>query len=309
MVFQIILILIVIVVGAYVLGIGTDFLDDIATNIDEKLAKQSEVPSATDEEIFENTANLAKDRGTRVCDLWIDYFVTMTNLNPTGIEIANFAGDRWLWIGEDFREFGPFSDFIAGNTAIFEYGWLCESEVTTTTTSTSTSSSTTPPSSTTTSSPLVAEGSTGQGEICRIAARGTQVCETLSFLSLLGWNLEKNTAQGIEQLSLLAFGFDESEREVIRVNFIGESKTDDRKRLYAPEVPTLGTIDKPFTDSFRLGVGEDFPIDVVVGRIYLDDVTEDNYLMEFWYDSFPVNNKNVGKHFFKDLCKPGLSDC
>jgi len=315
MVFQIIALLVIIVVGAYVFGIGTDFFDDIFADIEAKAAAQEN--KATDLETFEN-ANLASQTGTRVCDLNIVFFGTIWEIDPFGFDPFNFAESRFVYIGDITHPFSQLQP--AQDTRTLRADWLCVGEKTeeqkqaeASTSSTSTSMATITPSTTTTTppttaQPLVAAGSTGGGEICVTKARGTVVCTTLSFLDLFGWNLNKNTIDGLEELSLLAFGASLTDRETITIQFIGRSLTNQGKFLQSPELDK-GTPGNPFTKSVTLPRGSQFPFAFQTPILNLDDVTEDNYLIEYWIEDFRLNAKAPGTIFNIDLCKPGLTNC
>lgn len=313
MVVQLIVVLIIIVLGLYIVGVGSDFFSDISASFNEKVKKQAEVfgESTTVEAVFEK-ANLAEDTGTRICDLEIIFVGDVTDFE-TGVNlqggIESFIGfDRFIFFGQptDFAS-ALLSPGVPADKDIFEYTWLCDTAPAVAEVSTSISAMVVTDDTTVTADPipLVGEGSTGGSEICRTGARGIQVCESLSIFTLLSWNLGKNTQAGIDQLSLLG---QETAGEVIRVNFIGPSKTRTSFNLWTPDFPNLGIEEAPFTKSFTLGTGEEFPVAYRI-KLNLDDVTEDNYKIEFWYETFPANNKPVGTHFFKDLCKPGLSTC
>jgi hypothetical protein len=287
MVLQAILIIAIIIIGAYIFGIGTDFFDDVLGSIDEKIAKQNEVP---DPETFEN-ANLAKDRGTRICDLQMTWYGAMWETDPFGFDPIGLFEQRYVFIGSITHPISQLQP--AQDVRTFTYQWTCVGETTTTT------DEVIPVMST----------STGGSEICRTGARGSQVCVSLSFLDLFGHNLQKNTQDGIEQLSLLALGGSETDRETIRIKFIGRSLSDNGKFLQSPDLPTLGTPNNPITKSVTLSRGDPFPRAFSIGPINLSDVTEDNYVIEYWIDEYRLNAKAPGAIFTKDLCKPGLETC
>lgn len=289
---------------AYVFGVGTDFVDDLITSFDEKVAKQGETPDPD----FVERVNLAKDTGTRVCDLKITFYATAYNFNPLQA-FSELFGDINIFHG-DIRA-GVLQQSIVGNTNIFDYTWMCEGEVVVAETQVAGVTTPPAPSTSTTSEPdvipLVGEGSTGGSEICVTKARGTVVCTALSFLDLLSWNLQKNTIPVLEELSLLALG-QVTDRERIQINFFGTS-INTGKELGSPSQPNKGTNSNPFTKSTTLSRGIDFPIDYAI-EVTLVDVTEDDYVITFWDDEFPQNGERVGHRFSpKDLCKPGLSSC
>jgi len=313
MVFQVILILVVVVVGAYVLGIGTDFFDDLFTSFDQKLKKQAEVPEPTTLAPKEGTergsvfarANLAEDTGSRICDLEITFVGTITDIpvGTPGVEagIEGIIGlSRFLYHGDTF-----FGD-IPNDTRIFDYRWYCIGAV---------------------DDSGEAVGIDTNTEICGLSGVVSTffsqeeeeiICFIPTAFDIFSWNIAKNTLDGVEQLSLLsiipesfsdigAFGFTKSDNEIVAVNFIGKSKTNG-KLLYTPEESNKGDEDTPFTKSRSIGSGAQFPIDYRL-TVYLVDVTEDNYTIEHWYDEFRTNNENVGNIFKKNLCKPNLKVC
>jgi len=312
MVFQLIIVLVVVIFALYILSSGTDFLKDIAASFEEREKTQAEVKGEGTmvSEVFAK-ANLAKDvPGARICDLEI-IFVGVLNDLVVGPSIAGglegFLGvgeQRFIYQGETLD---PFLPDLPSNENIFEYSWMCQgtaAPITTTTTAPSTTTTTT----TTTAPepvPIVGEGSTGGGEICRTAARGIQVCTTLSIFNLLSWNLAKNNEAAFEQLSLLALGVSDVSGEVVRVNFIGSSVTRPAFNLYSPDFPSLGIEESPFTKSATFDEGSNFPIQYRI-KLILVDVTEDNYNIEFWFDDYLVNNKPVGTFFTKAICKPSV---
>jgi len=318
MVLTLVIVLVVVIFAIYIAGAGTDFLKDISASFAEKAAKQAEVKGegTTVNEVFAK-ANLAKDvPGARICDLEIIFVGSVSDLatGPLAVQggiegVLGLQGARFIYFGDP-----PDSVFfpdIPSNKNIFEYTWMCQgtaAPITTTTTAPSTTTTTT----TTTAPapvPIVGEGSTGGGEICRTAARGIQVCTTLSILNLLSWNLNKNNLAALsffDTVEPLALGFDlVGSNEVIRVNFIGQSINRPSFNLYTPDFPDEGIESSPFTKSDKLDEGANFPVTYRIPLI-LVDVTEDNYNIEFWYDDFSANNKAVGTHFDKAICKPSI---
>jgi len=308
MVVQLIVILIILGLGIYIISSGTDFFSDILTSAEDRIAKQNETPDPD----FLERVNLAKDTGTRVCDLRITFFATAYSFDPTTPDpLEGLFGDINIFHGE-ITGAGFFGGSLAGNTNIFDYQWLCEGKVVVTETQVAGTTTTTTSggfiSTTSTSDPpLVGEGSTGDSEICVTKARGTVVCTALSFLDLLSWNLQKNTISGLEELSLLALG-QVTDRELIVINFFGTS-INSGKALGSPSQPNKGTDSNPFTKSTNLSRGIDFPVDYSI-EVTLEDVTEDDYVITFWDNKFPQNGERVGHKFSpKDLCKPGLTSC
>lgn len=314
MVFQIILILIVVVVGAYVLGIGSDFFDDLFASFDAKVKKQAEVDDPKTVDPLEGTdrgsifarANLAQDTGSRICDLEITFVGSMSDIpvGTPGFEagIEGILGfERFLYHGGDFG--GVLSD-----KRIFTYDWYCIGAV-----------------DDTGGGEINSAGVDTNTEICGLSGVVSTnilfggepeeeiVCFDPTAFDIFRWNLAKNTLDAVEQLSLLStfaiggFGTDESDNENVAVNFFGKSKSTG-KLLYSPDDSFKGDEDSPFTKSKTIGIGAQFPVDYRV-TVYLTDVTEDNYTIEHWYDTWRTNNENVGHIFKKNICKPGLSVC
>ncbi len=291
MIAQAVVVILVIVMGMYIFGVGTDFLDDLVSSADELLAKQNEVPSVP----LSRSGNFAKDTGTRVCDLQVTFYGTMTDYNPFSldpVEILNLKEQRWIWHGgirEEqrifFVETGIEGRPIATDERTFTYQWYC------------TGPSITP----------AQEASAGRyGCITGVSPERIEICD-LTLLDLLSWNLNKNTKAGLEQLSLLFLGGETTDKETVRVNYVGKSLTNSDKKLFTP-ANAKGTEENPFTSSIRLPAGADFPYGYRI-ETTLSDVTEDNYLLEFWDEDYVQNNKAVGHIFDGKICKPGLNSC
>ena len=130
---------------------------------------------------------------------------------------------------------------------------------------------------------------------------------TTTPLELLSWNLQKNTIGGLEQLSLLALG-QVTDRERIEVNFFGTA-IGTGKELVSPSQPSKGSNSNPFTKAINLPRGVEFPVDYSI-QVYLENVTEDNYIITFWDNQWEQNGESPGHRFSpKDVCKPGLTSC
>ena len=283
---QLIFGIIIIVIGMYVFGVGTDFLDDIVSTVDRQLAKQNEVPSVS----LQKSGNFAKETNTRVCDLNITFYGTMNDYDYYSIDLVNILEQRFIYHGDESFLGGDFQPFYpAGDRRVFDYQWYCTGPAIT----------------------QEQEESAGRGG-CTTAINPLppferiEVCG-LTALDLLSWNLNKNTKGGIDELSLLALGFSKTAKERIQVNFVGKSLTNSDKYLFTP-ANSKGTDENPFTKSIDLPSGADFPYDYRIS-ITLSDVTEDNYLIEFWDKDYVQNSEPVGHIFSKKLCKPGLNSC
>jgi len=332
MVFQLILILGIIIVGAYIFGIGTDFFDDVLTSFEARAAKQAAVPEQSPED---RPINIATERGEgyRVCDLNLTFFATMTDFDATQLIDINLSEERFIWHGAQVRNiFGNIglsflesidvqslktlervTSTIQGPQQtstqfddVYDYSWKCEGLIDFFPNDPNADPNKFLPPSEETSV------STGEDEIC--VTRGDEIiCSSLSFFNNLGWNLAKNHADALESasLSLLSFGASETDNEIIIVNFVGQSRTSNINRpseipndLYSPKIPNKGTFDQPFTKVKQLPKGADFPYDYRIDLV-LEDVTEDDYLITFWDANYKQNGEAVGHMFEFVVCRPG----
>lgn len=300
MIAQAIVIILVIVMGMYIFGVGTDFLDDIVATVDEKIAKQNEVPSPKVSEV----ANFAKETKTRVCDLGITFYGTMTNFNPYE-DPFNFLEDRFIWHGDIKPPLINFGEPIASgplakDTRIFQYQWYCTGP-------TITQAQEASAGRTNCEDPATCKEICGQVLGAFGIPTGEMTCTTASTLDIIGWNLKANTNNVEDQLSLLALRLSKTDKEIVRVHFVGKSLTNSGKVLFTP-ADGKGTEGNEFTKSITLPIGAAFPYSYRIEFI-LKDVTEDNYNIEFWDEQYKQNNKPTGYIFEKKLCKPGLSVC
>lgn len=327
MVFQLILIIGILIVGVYVLGIGTDFLDDVATQFEARAAKQAAVPDQEDQDRPLNIA-LERGEGFRVCDLTLTFFATMTDFDATQLIDINLTEERFIWHGAQVRNiFGNVGlSFLEGTGLktlervtsttqpqqtstqfddVYDYSWKCEGLAD--------FFPSDPNQDPTKFLPPSDEESvsTGGDEVC--VTRGDEIiCSQLTFLNLLSWNLAKNHADAFESLSLLSFGASETDGEIIIVNFVGKSRSTGplfgdavANDLYSPKLPGKGTFDQPFTKVKVLPKGADFPYDYRID-LTLEDVTEDDYLITFWDAKYKQNGEAVGHMFDIAVCRPGV---
>lgn len=114
------LFLVVIIIGfvVYGLGIGKDFVTDIQASIRESQEKQKD---AQDPSIY-STGNFAKDTGTRVCDLRIEFVGILNDINHYGDPI-NLADERFIEMGSHIK----FLTFDYDDRVIV-YQWFCRDQ-------------------------------------------------------------------------------------------------------------------------------------------------------------------------------------
>lgn len=115
-------IIIILAFVVFILGIGTDFVDDVFKRIDESQEKQKDQadPSITD------IGNFAKDiKGARVCDLRIRFVGIITGHDLYGL--FDFSDQIFLWFGAHplVTILTSFPDF---NENIIEYQWFCQDQ-------------------------------------------------------------------------------------------------------------------------------------------------------------------------------------
>ena len=92
---------------------------------------------------------------------------------------------------------------------------------------------------------------------------------------------------------------------IVRMYFTGDSMENSGKEMVASKTPD-GAVDQlQFSGKIVIAEGTDYPASYNI-PIYLYDVTEDNYLVEYWTDSYIMNDKNPNHHFTYRLCKPSV---
>jgi len=228
---------IAVIIGAVVilsmLGIGASFFEGIQASIQEQQDQQNDSADPDNARV----ANLAKDTGTRVCDLKLEFVGAITD------DLT--SDDRKIFMGDGVSIF----DTIKRDNSVIRYQW------------------------------------SNCGEL-----------SLASFFATLSFNAEK--------LALNSIFSNTSDGEVVRFKFCGNSIANG-KSLYSPNAPSPVC---PFQDQITLSVGAKFPIAFRV-PVFLEDVTEDSYYIEYWNDNFQVNDQPVGKRFQYNLCKPGLDSC
>lgn len=113
---------IAVIIGAIVilsiLGIGADFFEDIQASLIEQQEQQNDqVP-----ENIQDTGNFAKDTGTRVCNLRVDFVGTVTKTDIYGFNI--FGDDIFVYMGDH----GILAEALSGlrqDKNIINYQWFC----------------------------------------------------------------------------------------------------------------------------------------------------------------------------------------
>lgn len=127
-----------------------------------------------------------------------------------------------------------------------------------------------------------------------------------SFLDLLSFHAEAN-ANSLGGKLATGNIFETDEDVNLRYFFTGDS-LNTGKKLVASKTEG-GVVDQlEFSDKVEIPQGTKFPLAYGV-PVYLYDVTEDDYQIDFWVDRFPHNDKPVGFKFQHDICKPGTSSC
>ncbi len=123
-----------------------------------------------------------------------------------------------------------------------------------------------------------------------------------SWLSYVG-NPPIQTFASLEQQNILDGLIDDD----IRIWWFFEGTSNNNgKNLIARSEDKLSSPlhDGAFSNFQVIRAGTISPSEFKV-TVWLYDLTEDDYSIEFWNPDFPVNNKRVNHHFFIDICKPG----
>ncbi len=204
--------------------------------------------------------NLAKDTGGSVCDLRITFYATMWDFNPFGADFLDPFSTERFIYHGDFG--AGAASFISGTGT---------------------------------------DGFAGDQRIFEYQWYNCSATSTASLLDIFRVNIRENTLNGLSIINELAFaGGLETDRELIRVHFLGESIDHPGKFLITP-ADKKGTPSNEFTSSIRLSRGDDFPAEYTI-TIRLLDVTEDNYVIEFWDENWRQNNEERSHRFDKDIC-------
>ena len=270
MVLQVILILVVIIFIAYSFGVGGEIIDDVVADVRENVVKQKDV---ADPAIID-VANFAADTGTRICDLSLKFYGTMTPVDPNSFDPFNFGEERWIWHG-DIKADLDFIDFLniggdgwVGDRRIVTYEWLCP---------------------TVNVSAASIFWNLRENALELFGGTGTFTPQKLD----LG-----NVINGIAELTNL--DQPETSGEVVRYFFQAESLNTGKLMI---DKNGFGLDNKPFQSNEKLPNGADFPYDYII-NIRLQDVTEDDYLLKFWSNDYEMNAQNAGFRFEYYLCSP-----
>lgn len=130
--------------------------------------------------------------------------------------------------------------------------------------------------------------------------------EQASLLDLLSFHGEANANSLGGKLA--TGNIFETDKDIkLRYFFTGDS-INNGKKLAAAKDPNGIVNQLEFSDSVDIGTGTKFPLAYGV-PVYLYDVTEDDYEVDFWVDKFPHNDKPIGFKFQHNICKPGTSSC
>ncbi len=202
----------------------------------EALDEQRERQNDQADPSIANSGNLAKDTGTRVCNLKINVVGSASGVI--------FSDDLKLFVGD----FGLFANH---DKSIIRYQWYC-----------------------------------------------TGLPSTASWFSFYG----EKAISDLEQQNLLR-----SEGQTIRIKLDGESKTTG-KLLVGKQSENSNVLINQFQDITEIPQGAEFPVGWNV-RIFLYDVTEDDYNIEFWSEDFRINDQPVSTHIKYDLCRPSKTSC
>jgi hypothetical protein len=276
MVLQLILGLILVIIILSSVGIGGEIFDDIAADVREDKAKQKDV---IDPAII-NIGNFASDTGTRICDLELTFYGTVTPYNPITLENIPLRNDEdalWLWHGDVQNTLDVFAllfgNTIADDTRIVTYEWFCSNvNVSAASVFWNLRQNT-----------LELFGNAGNSQVNP---------STLSLIS--------NIQEGVETI-LGPSEFAETGGETIRLFFQAESLNNNGKLMI--DKFGFGPDNKPFQASQTLPVSSPFPYNYVIS-LRLQDVTEDDYLLSFWSDDYEQNNKQTGFRFTYFICSP-----
>ena len=124
-----------------------------------------------------------------------------------------------------------------------------------------------------------------------------------SPLSLLGFVFEDNFRKFGQTLALT-----ETKNDItIRFHVTGESKSNGLE-LTGTERENSTTQLLKFSGKQDFGSGISFPLEFNI-PIYIYNVVEDNYILDYWTQEFELNDRNPGHHFKYTMCKSGLSSC
>ncbi len=106
-----------------ILGIGADFFADIQASLKEQQEQQND---QADAELMD-VGNFAKDTGTRVCNLRVDFLGGITKTDIYGFNL--FGDELFIFMGDhgglaEFLSFGG----LEHDKRIINYQWFCTGE-------------------------------------------------------------------------------------------------------------------------------------------------------------------------------------
>lgn len=222
---------------------------DIQRQLDERVELQNEQVNPNVRQI----GNLAKDTGTRVCNLKVTF---------VGSAQGNlFNNDLDLFHGKFVGLFSDVDISLSGITprhddSIAIYKWFCQDP-------------------------------------------GP---EQASFLDILSFHSDANL------LNLASNDIFQTQQAIqLRMHFDGTSLTNG-KRLVGSQEPDGIVNLLEFSGSQRIALNTPLPLAYSI-PVFLYDVTEDNYDIEFFSKQYKMNDKPVLSKFIYTICKPGLSSC
>ena len=128
-----------------------------------------------------------------------------------------------------------------------------------------------------------------------------------STLSLLGFVFEDNFRRYGDSLATTLALTETKNDLTIRFHITGESKTNGLELTGTErERSTIQLLEFSGKQDFSSSVS--FPLEFNI-PIYIYNVVEDNYVLDYWSEEFVLNDRNVGHHFKYTMCKSGLSSC
>lgn len=253
-----------------VLGIGGAFWDSVITTAEEKLKRQNDDNTATNDPDVSTTGTFAKDTGTRVCNLNIKFVGTVDG-NLLSDDINLFHGDYQYTVNSDvWVQLNSEIDQITGttgneffNTNVVEYLWVCTDD------------------------------------------NKTDLANASWIdLALFNWSARIGNPAisdlGVTKLSLEEITGGE---KTVRYNFYAEKLDDRSKRLSAKTLESSTEVKTDFQARQILADGTKLPANYNVNQ-WLYDVTEYDYMLTFWSDEWLVNDKRVNQEFQYKICRP-----
>jgi len=105
-----------------ILGIGADFFADLQKSVKEKQEEQNDQANPSIQEI----GNFAKDTGTRVCNLRVDFIGIVSTADAYGFNII--GDDIFIYMG-DHGSFVEFFGQLTQDKSIINYQWFCADDL------------------------------------------------------------------------------------------------------------------------------------------------------------------------------------